>query len=148
MTTRYKYAEVPDPYSWEVPSIGDARFTWEYDDGRAQLLSLYQKGKDKQWDAQSRIDWAQDVDAMNPVGRPDEFHPLFGSPMWDTADQARRDEMRQPTSWTRHTPKWPAGSSRWNRRSLRVRANPCLDRRALVRCGAASWFYRVSRWKL
>ena len=57
MTTKDKYTEVPAPYSWEVPSAGDARFTWEYDEGRARLLSLYQKGKDKQWDAQSRIDW-------------------------------------------------------------------------------------------
>ena len=95
MTTRDKYTDVPAPYSWEVASAGDARFTWEYDDGRARLLSLYQKGKDKQWDAQSRIDWAQDVDPMNPIGLPDEFHPLFGSPMWDAADDARRAEMRQ-----------------------------------------------------
>ena len=95
MTTRDKYTDVPEPYSWEVPSAGDARFTWEYDEGRARLLSLYQKGKDKQWDAQSRIDWTQDVDPMNPVGLPDEFHPLFGSPMWDAADESRRAEMRQ-----------------------------------------------------
>jgi hypothetical protein len=94
MTTRDKYTDVPEPYSWEVASAGDARFTWEYDDGRARLLSLYQKGKDKQWDAQSRIDWNQDVDPMNPVALPDEFHPLFGSPMWDSADEARRAEMR------------------------------------------------------
>jgi hypothetical protein len=32
--------EVPDPYSWKVPSIGDARFTWEYDEGRARLLPI------------------------------------------------------------------------------------------------------------
>ncbi|MGD1171659.1 ferritin-like domain-containing protein [Mycobacterium seoulense] len=95
MSTRDKYTEVPAPYSWEVPSAGDARFTWEYDEGRARLLSLYQKGKDKQWDAQSRIDWTQDVDPMNPVALPDEFHPLFGSPMWEAADDARRAEMRQ-----------------------------------------------------
>ena len=31
MTTRDKYTDVPVPYSWEVPSVGDARFTWEYD---------------------------------------------------------------------------------------------------------------------
>ena len=95
MTTRDKYTEVPEPYSRNFPSAGDARFTWEYDDGRARLLSLYQKGKDKQWDAQSRIDWAQDVDPMNPIGLPDEFHPLFGSPMWEAADESRRAEMRQ-----------------------------------------------------
>ncbi len=85
MTTRDKYTVVPEPYSRSFPSAGDARFTWEYDDGRARLLSLYQKGKDKQWDAQSRIDWTQDVDPMNPIGLPDEFHPLFGSPMWEAA---------------------------------------------------------------
>jgi hypothetical protein len=95
MTTRDKYTVVPEPYSRNFPSAGDARFTWEYDDGRARLLSLYQKGKDKQWDAQSRIDWAQDVDPMNPIGLPDEFHPLFGSPMWEAADESRHAEMRQ-----------------------------------------------------
>ena len=95
MTTRDMYTEVPTPYSWEVPSAGNARFTWEYDESRARLLSLYQKGKDKQWDAQSRIDWGQSVDPHNPIGLPDEFNPLFGSPMWDAADEARRAEMRQ-----------------------------------------------------
>ncbi len=95
MTTRDMYTTVPDPYSWQVPNVGDARFTWEYDEGRARLLSLYQKGKDKQWDAESRIDWSLDVDPMNPVGVPDEFHPLFGSPAWESADEKRRCEMRQ-----------------------------------------------------
>jgi hypothetical protein len=95
MTTRDKYTDVPEPFTREFPSAGDARFTWEYDEPRARLLSLYQKGKDKQWDAQSRIDWAQDVDPMNPVGLPDELHPLFGSPMWESADESRREEMRQ-----------------------------------------------------
>ncbi|MCE5292463.1 MAG: long-chain fatty aldehyde decarbonylase [Nocardiaceae bacterium] len=95
MTTKEKYTQVPDPYSWEVPSVGDARFTWEYDEGRARLLSLYQKGKDKQWDAQSRIDWSLDVDPTNPVGVPDEFQGLFGSPAWEAADEKRRTEFRQ-----------------------------------------------------
>jgi len=100
MSSRDKYTHIPEPYSWQVPSVGDARFTWEYDDGRARLLSLYQKGKEKQWDAQSRIDWSQDVDPLNPIGLPDEFHPLFGSPMWDAADDARRAEFR------RHSQSW------------------------------------------
>lgn len=95
MTTRDKYTTVPDPFSWEIPSTGDTRFTWEYDEGRARLLSLYQKGKDKQWDAQSRIDWGQDVDPTNALAVPIEFHPLFGSPMWESAGAARQTEMRQ-----------------------------------------------------
>ena len=64
MTTRDKYADVR-PLRGRSPSAGDARFTWEYDDGRARLLSPVPKGKGRQWDAQSRIDWAQDR-------RPDE----------------------------------------------------------------------------
>lgn len=100
MTTRDKYTDVPLPYSWQTPSAGDARFTWEYDEGRDRLLSLYQKGKDKQWDAQSRIDWSLDVDPTNPVGIPDEFIGLFGSPAWEAADEARRAEFR------RHNAAW------------------------------------------
>jgi hypothetical protein len=95
MTTKDKYTDVPQPYSWEVPCSGETRFTWEYDEPRARLLSLYQKGKDKQWDAESRIDWSLDVDPMNPIGIPDEFHPLFGSPVWEAADDKRRAEFRQ-----------------------------------------------------
>ena len=41
-----------------------------------------------------------DVDPDNPVGLPDEFHPLFGSPVWEAADESRRAEMR------RHSQAW------------------------------------------
>lgn len=95
MTTKDKYTEIPESYSWGVPCSGETRFTWEYDDSRARLLALYQKGKDKQWDAQSRIDWSTDVDPMNPLGLPDEVLPLFGSPMWEAADDKLRAAMRQ-----------------------------------------------------
>src|SRR6266571_4906122 len=58
---------------------GDSRFTWEYDDGRAQLLALYQKGKDKQWDAAKRIDWSLPIDTAGPLGLPPESAPIYGS---------------------------------------------------------------------
>src|SRR3984957_20195408 len=51
--------------TWDVPASGAARFSWEYDDGRQRLLDLYQRGKDKQWDATKRIDWDQPVDPAN-----------------------------------------------------------------------------------
>ena len=100
MTTKDKYTEVPDPYSWDTASGGDARFTWEYDDGRARLLSLYQKGKDKQWDAQKRIDWSLEVDPQNVAGLPENFNPLFGSDIWEKMSQKERDEFgRHQGSW-------------------------------------------------
>jgi hypothetical protein len=63
---------------WELPTLGDARLTWEYDVERQRLLALYQKGKDKQWDAQSRIDWDLELDEDNPLGFPVETVALQG----------------------------------------------------------------------
>jgi hypothetical protein len=63
----------PGPWrdqEWSFPLAGDTRFTWTYDVERQRLLSLYQKGKDKQWDAQSRIDWGLELDYDNPLGMP------------------------------------------------------------------------------
>ncbi len=74
---------------------GDTRFTWEYDDGRDRLLNLYQKGKDKQWDAQKRIDWDLEVDPINVAGLPENFNPLFGSDIWEKMSQKERDEFGQ-----------------------------------------------------
>ena len=100
MSTYDRYTIDVEPGTWDVPAAGAARFTWEYDDGRDRLLALYQKGKDKQWDAQKRIDWGVTVDPVNVVGVPDEFNPLFGTPIWDKMTQDERDEFgRHQGSW-------------------------------------------------
>jgi hypothetical protein len=57
MSTYDHYATKVDRGTWDVPAAGASRFSWEYDDGRQRLLDLYQRGKDKQWDAAKRIDW-------------------------------------------------------------------------------------------
>lgn len=62
MSTRDLYVQDPGDPVWKVPATGAARFSWDYDDGRERLLALYQKGKDKQWDANLRIDWGLEVD--------------------------------------------------------------------------------------
>ncbi len=85
---------------WLVPTAGSARFTWEYGEGRDRLLSLYQRGKDKQWDAVTRIDWAAELDPVDPFGLPLETHPLAGSPVWDTLDEEQRKES------ARHVGAW------------------------------------------
>jgi hypothetical protein len=100
VTTDRYVSPVEPGATWNVPVTGAARFSWEYDDGRDRLLSLYQKGKDKQWDAQKRIDWDLEVDPVNVAGLPDEFNPLFGSEIWDKMNQRERDEFgRHQGSW-------------------------------------------------
>ena len=76
----------PGPWSeqpWSFPSEGETRFTWKYDVERQRLLSLYQKGKDKQWDAQKRIDWDLELDEENPLGMPVEVVPIVGIPEFE-----------------------------------------------------------------
>ena len=63
MSTHDLYTIPADMSTWDVPAAGAARFTWEYDDGRDRLLALYQKGKDKQWDARQ-------AHRLGPGGRP------------------------------------------------------------------------------
>jgi hypothetical protein len=86
--------------TWDLPMSGDARFTWEYDEGRARLLALYQKGKDKQWDSTKRIDWSLELDPKNPLGMPMQANPLLDSDMWRKAPQSVKD------SWRQHQMSW------------------------------------------
>jgi hypothetical protein len=83
------------PGTWDVPAAGAARFSWEYDDGRQRLLDLYQRGKDKQWDATKRIDWSLPVNPANVMETSDEFCPIYGSRQWEALSQAERDELGQ-----------------------------------------------------
>ena len=79
MSTYDLYASPVDRGTWDVPSTGAARFSWEYDEGRQRLLDLYQRGKDKQWDATKRIDWDLPVDPTNVMATSDELCPIYGS---------------------------------------------------------------------
>ena len=94
MTTRTSTPRCPTRTRGRCPASATPASPGSTTSRGARLLSLYQKGKDKQWDAQSRIDWSLDVDPTNPVGVPDQFHPLFGSPIWEAADEKRRAEFR------------------------------------------------------
>jgi P-aminobenzoate N-oxygenase AurF len=88
------------PGTWDVPAAGAARFSWEYDDGRQRLLDLYQRGKDKQWDAAKRIDWDQRVDPSNVMETGEEINAIYGSRQWEKLNQAERDEVgHHLSSW-------------------------------------------------
>ena len=94
MSTRM-YALPVDQTQWSVEGTGSTTvFNWEYDEGRDKLLGLYEKGKNKQWNAAERIDWSQEVDLSNPLGFPDYFIPIHGSPTWERLDERGKAEVR------------------------------------------------------
>ncbi|MGW6011596.1 ferritin-like domain-containing protein [Streptomyces sp. NPDC055210] len=95
MPTYDLYAKDPGAPLWQVPATGAARFSWEYDEGRDRLLALYQKGKDKQWDGQKRIDWDLEVDPHDPIGTPDESISIYGTPYWEKMNDRDRGELRK-----------------------------------------------------
>ena len=101
MSTKDMYAHPVDVgTTWDVPMAGDARFNWEYDEGRDRLLSLYQKGKDKQWDQVSRIDWSIEVDPYDALGLPEQVSAIYGTPIWDTLTQDTKNELnRHHAAW-------------------------------------------------
>ncbi|MEE1791780.1 ferritin-like domain-containing protein [Streptomyces sp. BE308] len=100
MSTHDLYTTAPEEPLWQVPASGAARFSWDYDDGRQRLLALYQKGKDKQWDGNKRIDWSIEVDPADPLGTPDEALTLYGTPHWAKMTEKDRGELRKHyTSW-------------------------------------------------
>ncbi|MEX0835069.1 MAG: ferritin-like domain-containing protein [Nitriliruptor sp.] len=97
-----RYAVPVEQTGWRLPGTDSTvAFTWEYDQGRDRMLSLYQKGKDKQWDAQHRIDWSHDPDPSDTDDVPDEVVPIFGSPTWDRLSRAEKDQVRHHyMAWT------------------------------------------------
>jgi hypothetical protein len=100
MSTYDHYVTPVDSGTWDVATAGVTRFNWEYDNGRSRLLDLYQRGKDKQWDANKRIDWDIPVNPCNVLEQTEEFSPIYGSRQWERLDQAQRDELgRHLSSW-------------------------------------------------
>ena len=86
---------------WTVPQEFEAAFDWEYDDGRKQMMHLYQKGKDMQWDALARIDWDEALDPENPMEVPDELQGIYYMPIWKKMSDKERAELRRHfQSWT------------------------------------------------
>jgi hypothetical protein len=56
MSTFYRYTLPVGQTKWKFDGRAETCFTWKYDDQRAALLQLYDKGKQQQWDAAERID--------------------------------------------------------------------------------------------
>jgi para-aminobenzoate N-oxygenase AurF len=95
MSTQQRYAIPVDPNEWRIPSRFDSLVRWEYDDGRASLLNLYEKGKERQWNGTSRIDWSLDLDPENPQELPDEQIAIHGSDIWNRLTARERADLRR-----------------------------------------------------
>ena len=99
--SRFTYTLPVEETRWKINGEESTTvLSWDYDTGRERLLNLYEKGKTKQWNATSRIDWSLDVDPANPLGMPDSMVPIFGSPVWNKLDPKMRAEVR------RHLDSW------------------------------------------
>jgi hypothetical protein len=94
MSTQKLYQLPVDITNWHFDGQTEVLFNWEYNDGSADLLNLYEKGKQQQWDASTRIDWSQDLFEDNPMGMADETIPIFGSPIWNKMNEKERNWLR------------------------------------------------------
>src|SRR5260370_19684475 len=91
MTTQKIYQLPVEGTKWKFDGATEIKFNWEYDAGSADLLNLYEKGKQQQWDTSTRIDWSQELSPDNPMGMADESIPIYGPPVWQKMTQKERN---------------------------------------------------------
>jgi hypothetical protein len=95
MSTTYLYRLPVEQTQWKVDGQTTTSFTWEYQDGSEDLLRLYAKGKKQQWDAAERLDWSIELDPDNPMGLPDHFVAIYGTPLWNRLDAREKGNVRR-----------------------------------------------------
>jgi hypothetical protein len=94
VSTLYRYTLPVEETNWSFQGAGETSFTWNYDAASEDLLRLYSKGKQQQWDAERRIDWSLEVDPDDPMQMDDSVVPLYGTPLWGKLSEAQRSELR------------------------------------------------------
>jgi len=94
MTTQRIYALPVDVTQWTFDGATDLMFNWEYDDGSAPLLELYEKGKQQQWDASARLDWSLELNPDNPMELKDEAISIYGTDHWNRMTDKERSWLR------------------------------------------------------
>jgi hypothetical protein len=94
------YALPVEQTQWHVSGGGTTVFDWDYDDGRDRLLSLYERGKQRQWDAAERLDWSIEIDPNDPMRVPEQSIAIYGSRVWNSLGQQDKGVVRHHmTSW-------------------------------------------------
>ena len=94
MTTQKIYQLPVEVTNWKFDGATEIAFNWEYDAGSSDLLNLYEKGKQQQWDTSTRLDWSQDLFEENPMGMADESIPIYGTPFWDKMTEKEKNWLR------------------------------------------------------
>jgi hypothetical protein len=89
-----RYVVPVDQTQWSIGAAQDTVFTFDYDGGHDRLLSLYERGKDRQWNASRRIDWSIPVEPGSPKNGPDYYIPIYGSEIWRGMTEPQRWELR------------------------------------------------------
>ena len=89
------YAIDPQGSNWTVPQNFDASFNWDYDDGREAMIHLYRKGVEMQWNAETRIDWSQELDEDNPEQLPEEMLPIAGMARYEAMGRKEKAQVRR-----------------------------------------------------
>jgi hypothetical protein len=90
----FRYVLPVEETQWRFQGASETAFTWDYDTSSEELLRLYAKGKQQQWDAEKRIDWSLDVDPDDPMQIAEEMLPLYGTPLYDRLSERHKSDLR------------------------------------------------------
>ena len=94
LSSRYPFPAA-EGSNWTVPQDFDVSFNWDYDDGRATMMGLYRKGIEMQWNAETRIDWSQELDEDNPQQLPEAMLPISGMAQYEGMSRADKARVRK-----------------------------------------------------
>ena len=94
MAAVFKYVLPVEETHWRVQGAAETAFTWDYDTKSEELLRLYAKGKQQQWDAEQRIDWSLEVDPDDPMQIAEEMMPLHGTPLYARLSARQKSDLR------------------------------------------------------
>jgi hypothetical protein len=95
MSTELIYSLPVEITDWKFDGATEIHFNWEYEDGSAELLALYEKGKQQQWDASTRLDWSLDLNPDNPMELKDEAISIYDSDVWRKMDDKEKAWLRR-----------------------------------------------------
>jgi len=94
LADRYPFP-APEGSIWKVPQDFDVTFNWDYDEGRQTMMGLYRKGVEMQWNAETRIDWTQELDEENPEQLPEEMLPISGMAEYEAMSAKEKAKVRR-----------------------------------------------------